>query len=619
MPGNQLKKRAKAALTNHYLMFVAVCLIAAFLGTEFSISLNAVTFYAEDLADIQGGDPSVITHFLSRKNLLQAVTELVTGNSEERDRISDEIIEDAVGYTETARPVLEGQRGVLATIINSVYSGSFLVTILTALGSILGSSSAGLIVLIILSLCGMAAVWFLLNNMFVAVSRRIFLEGRLYEKIPFQRFLYFFRVRRWVKVSWAIFSVTCLQFLWSLTIVGGFIKHYSYFLVPYIVAENPDISAREAITLSRKMMNGHKWECFLFELSFLGWDLLGILTMGLGSVLFVNPYKVASFCEYYAFVRSQTLLSPFAEAGRLNDRYLFETPEPSVLVHTYGDVLEILQQPAPQITGLKGASGFLARNLGILLTDSPEARAYEDNQADQIRIRTRKDAAEGKSYPDRLSPIPELQKRKKAETLNYMRHYSIWSLLCLFFILSLAGWIWEVSLQLVTEHAFVNRGVLHGPWLPIYGCGSILMLTLLYRLRRRPVVEFFSAIILCGIVEYTTGYVLELTHNGQKWWDYSGYFLNLHGRICAEGLLVFGLGGILIIYIVAPLLDNILRRVSRKILIPVCLILCLLFVTDQVYSSHNPNPGETAAKEEAAVYIAEEDLGIISSRFIASS
>ena len=123
MPGKELKKRAKMVLGDHYLLFVAVCLIAAFLGTEFSLSLNVVTLYTEDFS--APADPSVVTHFLSRKNLLEVVTELATGNREERDRISDEIIQDAIGYTQTARPVLEGQQGVLATIINSAYSGSF--------------------------------------------------------------------------------------------------------------------------------------------------------------------------------------------------------------------------------------------------------------------------------------------------------------------------------------------------------------------------------------------------------------------------------------------------------------------------------------------------------------
>ena len=55
---------------------------------------------------------------------------------------------------------------------------------------------------------------------------------------------------------------------------GGIIKKYSYYLVPYIVAENPDISALKAIKLSRNMMKGYKWKCFLYEMSFIRWDIL---------------------------------------------------------------------------------------------------------------------------------------------------------------------------------------------------------------------------------------------------------------------------------------------------------------------------------------------------------
>ena len=172
-----------------------------------------------------------------------------------------------------------------------------------------------------------------------------------------------------------------------------------------------------------------------------------------------------------------------------------------------------------------------------------------------------------------------------------MRHYSVWSLVMLFFIFSFTGWVWEVSLHLVNDGAFVNRGVLHGPWLPIYGSGGVLILVVLNRLRINPAAEFAGIVVLCGCVEYFTSYYLELTHNGQKWWDYTGYFLNLHGRICAEGLLVFG-GGMAIVYVAAPLLDNIIRKVQTRKLIPVCLLLLCVYAADTLYSSKHPNTGE---------------------------
>ena len=164
------------------------------------------------------------------------------------------------------------------------------------------------------------------------------------------------------------------------------------------------------------------------------------------------------------------------------------------------------------------------------------------------------------------------------------------SLIMIFFMMSFVGWCWEVSLHLVEDGVFVNRGVLHGPWLPIYGVGSLLVLILLKRFREKPVLQFTLTVVVCGIVEYGTAWVLEMKY-GQKWWDYSGYFMNIDGRICAEGLLVFGLGGLAIVYLIAPLLDNLLKKVNRKALLLAAIMLISLFSFDQIYSVKHPNTG----------------------------
>ena len=156
-------------------------------------------------------------------------------------------------------------------------------------------------------------------------------------------------------------------------------------------------------------------------------------------------------------------------------------------------------------------------------------------------------------------------------------------------------------LHFITSGKFVNRGVLHGPWLPIYGCGGILILTVLNKCRKKPVMQFVSAVVLCGIVEYSTSVYLEYANNGQKWWDYSGYFLNINGRICAEGLFVFGMGGLIIVYFAAPLLDNLIRKIRTKLLIPLCAALLIIFLCDTVYSSKYPNTGEGITKANTEI------------------
>ena len=90
-----------------------------------------------------------------------------------------------------------------------------------------------------------------------------------------------------------------------------------------------------------------------------------------------------------------------------------------------------------------------------------------------------------------------------------------------------------------------------------------MITVLLYRFRRNPLLEGLSIIVLCGIVEYTTSLVMENTL-GMRWWDYTGYFLNLNGRICGEGLAVFALGGMAAVYLLVPMLDAAVTKMKPK-------------------------------------------------------
>ena len=77
-----------------------------------------------------------------------------------------------------------------------------------------------------------------------------------------------------------------------------------------------------------------------------------------------------------------------------------------------------------------------------------------------------------------------------------------------------------------------------------------------------------------------------------RWWDYTGYFLNLQGRICAEGLLTFGIGGMAIVYVLVPFLDGLFRKLPVRALIITACILSAAFAVDQVYSLKYPNEGK---------------------------
>ena len=197
----------------------------------------------------------------------------------------------------------------------------------------------------------------------------------------------------------------------------------------------------------------------------------------------------------------------------------------------------------------------------------------------------------GQAYPSRLNALWTKGGNALSRRVSYLAPCTIWSLIAVFFAFCIVGWVWEVSLHLVVKGRFINRGALHGPWLPIYGGGVAMITVLLYRLRRRPLAEAAGIVVLCGLVEYLTSYFMELS-TGMRWWDYSGYFLNLNGRICGEGLAVFALGGMAAVYLLVPLIDAMVTRVKPKILVPVCLALMLLFLGDLVYSARVPNVGE---------------------------
>lgn len=101
-----------------------------------------------------------------------------------------------------------------------------------------------------------------------------------------------------------------LVFAWSLLFfIPGIIKAYSYSMTQYILADCPDVSAVDAITISKRMMKGHKWEYFVFQLSFFGWGLLSILTLGLLSIFFLDPYIGTATAGYYAEVKKAAIES----------------------------------------------------------------------------------------------------------------------------------------------------------------------------------------------------------------------------------------------------------------------------------------------------------------------
>ena len=159
-------------------------------------------------------------------------------------------------------------------------------------------------------------------------------------------------------------------------------------------------------------------------------------------------------------------------------------------------------------------------------------------------------------------------------------------LVLIFFAFSFLGWCIEVTLKYFEFHRFINRGFLTGPWLPIYGSGAALITVVvggLAPLERGYGTTFALSFVLCGVLEYMTSFVMERRFHA-RWWDYSKKPMNLHGRVWIGNLVLYGLGGVLIIHVFDPILYRLFAKTpltAREIL---ALCLSAVFAADYVVS-----------------------------------
>ena len=130
---------------------------------------------------------------------------------------------------------------------------------------------------------------FLYNPLTVGMAR--FFHKNLYEPARVREVAYAYD-HDYKKVVKTMFLREIYTFLWSLLfVIPGIVKSYEYRMVPYLLAEHPDLEPQAALAESKRLMKGNKWHAFGLDLSFLGWDILSVLTMGMLGVFYVIPYR----------------------------------------------------------------------------------------------------------------------------------------------------------------------------------------------------------------------------------------------------------------------------------------------------------------------------------------
>ena len=151
----------------------------------------------------------------------------------------------------------------------------------------------------------------------VAVGRnRFFMEHRAFGS-KFSRLFWAFKCGNYLNVVKIMFWKEIKITLWTLLfIIPGIIKTYEYFMVPYILAENPSLSSKEVFALSKQMTKDEKMSILILELTFIGWYLLCILTCGIG-YFFLEPYIQATYAELYQVMREKAHGLGFADYNEL--------------------------------------------------------------------------------------------------------------------------------------------------------------------------------------------------------------------------------------------------------------------------------------------------------------
>ncbi len=511
-----LKKKVRSSIRKSYWKMASVCFIIAVLTTAYPISTTFI-------------------------NLQTAPGPQLSDTAFAPDHPNSEVISQTISFFMEGAP-LSGLSGSTAANISRLIIDlhstniSAFFTVLRAVNTFL-TDSPGMAALLVAAGVVFAFLYqIFISNILQVGEKRFFLEIRSYRQTPVSKIFFLFRLCCLVHPAWVMFCRSVFQTLWNLTVIGGVIKYYEYIMIPFILAENPKISRRDAFFLSKQLTQHNKWKLFLLDLSFAGWKLLSILTLGFLDFVIVNPYMTGCYSELYLTLRRNYVLSRSPRYERLNDSYLEHVPSEDELL--------------------------ISKAL------------YDDSQGPYTK--TTYFAPE--QYPMFLFSVqPPL--RAVRSPVRPDRRYDLCSYILLFYSFSVFGWLLETLIYLIRDSAFVNNTYFFGPWLPMYGIFGILSLLLTKRLTRKPALVFFADFFIYSVLEYILNLISDLIL-GHPFHDYSEFFLNLNGRVYMGSSISFALLGCAFLYYLAPTWTDLFMKAGRSKRIALCIILCVLFAVD---------------------------------------
>ena len=270
----ELKKEAKRNIKNNYFKSLLVVVFTTFV---ISGGVNLSSRNILNKTDITSSEQIEVVNTYNRKS-----------NSE----VLDEILEKTEQEKETESKISNKYyKGLTSTIVNeTAKSRSITFGILNSINNFLGGNISIAYIIIISNI-----ILFLLRGFFLSAlevgRNRYFLEQRRYLNTNIDSALYPYKKKRPIHISAILMLKDLKLFLWSLTIIGGVIKTYEYAMIPFLLAENPNMKSKELFKTSKELMKGNKFKLFKIDLSLLLYELLGTFTFSLLNIFFTNIYK----------------------------------------------------------------------------------------------------------------------------------------------------------------------------------------------------------------------------------------------------------------------------------------------------------------------------------------
>ena len=181
------------------------------------------------------------------------------------------------------------------------------------------------------------------------------------------------------------------------------------------------------------------------------------------------------------------------------------------------------------------------------------------------------------------------KKKDKGEILEFIEKHFIY-----FVLYAIFGWLYEVFLEVVVyKWGFSNRGVLFGPYCPVYGFGALAFIFTVYPIIKNkkgwkkwlwvPVV-FLLCMIIATSIELVTSYICECTMGSWPWQTYADYKINFQARIALSPSIRFGLGGVAFLYLIQPLYEKITDKLGRKKINIVAISMAIILIIDMIYT-----------------------------------